>query len=101
MKTGFEKIIDKLNEGYEIVRSENTHRQTPNKIVILYTVLKVEDETTKSIFCEVAFNVVKMLMKETGCKVRKEPKQNNCLIISRNQFQTIASAGLIKINNLI
>lgn len=57
----FNRIKNKIiNEGCYI------EAETYKNGVTIHSLVKKEDETTKTIFCEIAANIAKMLEKETG-----------------------------------
>ena len=60
---------DMFRNGYYILHTKNVTKFNDNKIVHLYSIVKDENETTKSINCYIASDVIKTLVKDCGAKI--------------------------------
>lgn len=74
----YESIKNKiLNEGYRIDKVEYTNRLPLSGVketIYVYEVNKPDEGGGRSVACEIARDIAKMMQKETGCIIHQERK---------------------------
>lgn len=69
MNSFYETIKSKIaNDGYFVYREEYTNG------AIIFSIVRQDDETTKTIYAEIAANIARMIVKDTGTEIKKAPK---------------------------
>lgn len=59
----YDNLIRKVSEGYGI------GRETYDDKTVVYSLVKVDSETERTVFCEIAYNIARKLIKEARAKM--------------------------------